>query len=211
MLPETGVIIRIIICDDFLLLKVRFVPVQFVRIILLKFTLLYFMMSGVTEKISKKRLVIVGYGAAGSQVAAQLSKKNKYDVTVVTPFNYMEVSLNMTRALAAGGKDYDRCVFPLLAENNVEYVMEACTSIVNGVVTVASGRRLEFDVCIVASGQRIPIFYPDISETTLAARKTAVDKIHSDILAADSICIAGAGPVGAEFAADLKLRHKSKK
>ena len=39
----------------------------------------------------KKKLVVIGYGFAGSRVAANLAKLNKYDITVITPFEYQEV------------------------------------------------------------------------------------------------------------------------
>eukprot|EP01034_Spumella_vulgaris_P031550 gene31550-38968_t len=51
----------------------------------------------------KKRVLVIGYGAAGSQLTSKLAKNGNYSVIVITPFEYQEVSPRMTRAIAAGG------------------------------------------------------------------------------------------------------------
>jgi NADH dehydrogenase FAD-containing subunit len=42
--------------------------------------------------VEKKKLVVIGYGVAGSRITAKLAKSKKYEITVVTPFEYQEVS-----------------------------------------------------------------------------------------------------------------------
>ncbi len=159
----------------------------------------------------KKRVLIVGNGAAGSQLAAKLVKNKTYHVIVLTPLDYQEVSLCMTKAIAVGPEEHAKIIYPLLREENVEYVMDQCTSINDNTASVASGAPIPFDICIIATGQNIPIFYPDIKDTTQDARKASVSKIHSDVVRANDIVISGGGPVGSELAADIKLRNKGKR
>lgn len=159
----------------------------------------------------KKRVLIIGNGAAGSQLAAKLAKEKSYHVIVATPFDYQEVSLCMTKAIAAGPEEHAKVIYPLLREEGVEYVLDRVTDLSSSSATTAGGAAILFDVAVVATGQHIPIFYPELGDTTAAARKASIAKVHADITRATSIVISGGGPVGAELAADIKLRNKSKK
>jgi hypothetical protein len=40
----------------------------------------------------------------GSRLVAALNKQNKYKITVLTPFDYMEIPVVMTKVLATGSK-----------------------------------------------------------------------------------------------------------
>jgi NADH dehydrogenase FAD-containing subunit len=160
--------------------------------------------------IATKRVLIVGNGAAGSQLAAQLVKNKKYSITVVTPFEYQEVSLCMTKVIAVGPTEHEKIIFPLLREENVDYAIGHCTSLTNTTATLNSGKKIEFDVCILATGQNIPLFYPSITDTTKEARIASVTAVHDQMKANKTIVISGGGAVGSELAADIKLRNKDK-
>ena len=161
---------------------------------------------------AKKRILVIGYGGAGSQFAANAAKNPHYAVTVITPFEYMEVSLPMTKVLASSGpEEHNKAIFPLLREPNVEYVIDQVTSLEDNQAVTKSGQTIPYDACVVAVGQRIPHFYPSPSERTMDERKAAVAATQKLIGDANHIVIAGGGPVGVEAAADIKLRNKSKK
>jgi NADH dehydrogenase FAD-containing subunit len=162
-----------------------------------------------------KRILVIGYGAFGSQLVAALVKKNRrniYKITVVTPFEYMEVSVKMTKVVAAGPEEHKKALFPLLRENGVEYIIDRCVSLTETEATTESGLVIPFDLCVIGVGQRIPIFLPNPSpvEKTLEQRKQSIIDVYSEIYRANHIVIAGGGAVGTEIAADIKLRNKEK-
>ena len=49
-----------------------------------------------------KKLLVVGYGASGSNLVAMMAAKKQCDITILTATDYMEVPLSMTSVLAAG-------------------------------------------------------------------------------------------------------------
>jgi pyruvate/2-oxoglutarate dehydrogenase complex dihydrolipoamide dehydrogenase (E3) component len=136
----------------------------------------------------------------------------RYVVTVVTPFDYMEVSLSVTMAIASGANDHAKIIFPTVREDGVDYIKGTVTELSESSATLSNGQTVSFDVCILATGQRIPLFMPDPdSETTIDARKAAVGAINQKIASAGTIVVAGGGPIGCEVAADIKIRNASKK
>lgn len=161
--------------------------------------------------VAKKRVLVIGNGVAGSQFAAFAAKNKNYSVTVLTPFDYQEISLCMTKAVAVGGEEHTKCIYPLNREEGVEYVLDSCAALMNNSARTTSGRVIDFDVCIIATGQRIPVFYPNLEDTTKELRIKSVAKVSNDIKAANSILISGGGAVGSELAADIKIRNKGKK
>ena len=118
----------------------------------------------------------------------------------------------MTKAIAAGPQEHSKVIFPLMREDNVEYVVsDPCVGISGNTATTASGRTIDFDVCVIATGQKIPLFLPDIKDSTMEERKATINKLYNDIVRSNHIVISGGGPVGSEVAADIKLRFKDKK
>lgn len=164
-----------------------------------------------SNSLIKKKVVVIGCGAAGSQFAAKIAKGNKYDVTVITPFEYMEISLKMTMVIAAGPEEHVKALHPLLREDGVTYIIDTVASLSDGSLTTGSGQTLTFDVAVVAVGQNIPTFYPDRADRTMDARKASISAFHTQIRQANHIVISGGGPVGTEAAADIKLRFKDKR
>jgi NADH dehydrogenase FAD-containing subunit len=167
-----------------------------------------------SEKMAlvKKRLLVVGYGVAGSQIACQMSAKGKYSVTVLSPYDYMEVPLSMTMVMAAGPEAHDKCIYPLMREAGVDYIIGICASITDGSVTTNTGQTIPFDVCVLATGQDMSIYMPNpLSEPTIAQRKATVAALFNKIKAAKTVLISGGGPLGCETAADIKIRYKDKK
>eukprot|EP01034_Spumella_vulgaris_P031146 gene31146-38489_t len=149
-----------------------------------------------SKVIATKRVLVIGYGAAGSQLTAQLAKNKKYAITVVTPFDYQEVSLFMTKAVAMGAAEHSKIIFPLLREDRVDYVIDSCVSLTNTTATLASGNKIEFDVCVLATGQKFPLFFPDLTDRTKEIRLESVAKVTRQIAAARTIVISGGGPTG---------------
>lgn len=160
---------------------------------------------------SKKKVVIIGNGVAGSKAAAQLAKIGKYDITVVTPVQFHEVPLKMTKVIATGSEVHNGTIFDLVKEDGVTYEFATCTNIEGNTASLSNGTQLSFDSCIVATGLNIPIFYPDMEkECSIADRKAGVQAFFEKVKAANTIVISGGGPVGVEAAGDIKLRFPQK-
>ena len=115
----------------------------------------------------------------------------------------------MTKTVAAGPDAH--VLHDLVREDGVEYVIDRCSSISDGECQTEGGRVLPFDVCLIAVGQNIPLFYPGPGETNKDQRRQTIRTFYSDLLKANHVVIAGGGPVGSEAAADIKLRHKEKR
>ena len=111
--------------------------------------------------MSKKNLLVVGYGAAGSRFVAAMAAKGKYSVTVLQPYDYMEIPLSLTMVLAAGSEAHDKVLFPILQEPHVNYVQGTAVSITDSAVTTNTGQTLAFDVCVLATGQNMSVWTPN--------------------------------------------------
>lgn len=165
-----------------------------------------------TTALNKKKVVVIGCGPAGSQFVAKAAKDKNLEVTVITPFDYHEISLRMTMVVAEGAEEHAKALYPLLREDGVNYIIDTVQSISQGSLITRSGQAISFDAAVIAVGQNIPRFYPDpLTQTTMDARKAAISAFNAEIRHANSIVISGGGPVGSEVAADIKLRFKSKK
>jgi NADH dehydrogenase FAD-containing subunit len=99
----------------------------------------------------KKRLLIIGYGVAGSQITAHLAKNNNCNITVVTPFDYMEISLSLTKVTGAKYEEdfHKDALFPLLEEPNVNYIIASCKSLSGNLAVLSNNDEINFDACII--------------------------------------------------------------
>jgi NADH dehydrogenase FAD-containing subunit len=167
----------------------------------------------ITE-MSHKTILVVGYGIAGSTLTANLVKSNgsaKNKIIVVTPQDYQEVPFRMTMACAAGSDAHKRAIYDCVREDGVEYRIAAVTELTNEAATLSDGTIVNFDVCIVCTGMKFPMFKPSLSDTTSTMRQASVAADFEKIRNANSIVISGGGPVGVEFASDVKMRYPNKK
>ena len=164
------------------------------------------------EMAEKKKLLVIGYGVAGSQTACSMNKLGRYSVTVLTPFDYMEVTLGMTNVMAIGPVAHDKILFPLLRDPGIEFVFGTAKTIDDKSVTTSTGQVLTFDVCVLATGQDMSFYTPNPeTEPTLELRKATITKLYNNIKSAKSIVVSGGGPLGLETASDIILRNKDKK
>ncbi len=103
-------------------------------------------------------------------------------------------------------------LFPVLHEPGVEYINALATNLLSDSCTTSTGQVINFDVCVIATGQKYDLFYPNPSEETKEAdRKAAISSYHNKVKDAKTIVIAGGGAIGVELAADIKLSSKDKK
>ena len=94
----------------------------------------------------------------------------------------------------------------------MEYINALATNLESHSCTTSTGQVINFDVCVIATGQKYNLFYPNLSEETKEVdRKAAISSYHNKVKEANSIVIAGGGAIGVELAADIKLSFKEKK
>jgi hypothetical protein len=149
-----------------------------------------------------KCILIIGNGAAGSQLSAQLSslirltKRNNIDIIVLSAHDFSEISLNMTKALVLGSEEHSNYVFPLYREPGIKYFIGSCQELKEREAITSTGACIQFDVCIVATGIQIPIFIPGLDQTEVKVRKDFIQGVSEEILRADKIFLVGGGPIG---------------
>jgi apoptosis-inducing factor 2 len=152
-------------------------------------------------------VVVIGGGYGGSAVAKALDAEA--DVVLVDPRDAFVHSAGSLRALAQ--PDWAGNIFfsydTLLARGTV--LRDRAASVDPGGVTLASGRRVEADYLVLATGSSYA--YP--AKPTAEASSDALDDLrrtHKELDAAESVLIAGAGPVGLELAGEIKAAWPNK-
>ena len=143
--------------------------------------------------------------------AALAASKTKFDITVVTPFNFIEVPLGIPSALVMGEAEYAHFQHELLKEEGVKYIIATCTSLSKNQATLSTKDTIDFDVAIVATGVKYPLLLPNPKGDTKESRVEVIKAAQARILSANTIVVQGGGPVGSEIAAEIKIRHKDKR
>lgn len=146
------------------------------------------------------RVVVVGGGYGGATVAKALDADT--DVVLVEPKDAFVHSSAALRALVRTDwaermfLPYDR----LLAHGSV--LRDRATAVDPGGATLASGRRVDADHVVLATGSAYP--YPAKMDTDVTAE--ALDRLRATRDALDRsprVLITGAGPVGLELAGEI--------
>jgi NADH dehydrogenase FAD-containing subunit len=148
-----------------------------------------------------RTVVVIGGGYGGSAVAKALDAEA--DVVLVDPRDAFVHSAGSLRALAQ--PDWAGNIFfpydALLTRGTV--LRDRAVSVDTSGVTLASGRRVEADYLVLATGSSYS--YP--GKPTADARSDALDDLrrtHKELAGAQHVLITGAGPVGLELAGEIK-------
>ncbi|WP_262699503.1 MULTISPECIES: FAD-dependent oxidoreductase [Streptomyces] len=155
-----------------------------------------------------KKVVVIGGGYGGSAVAKALD--GVADVVLVEP---KEAFFHAVGALrAAVDPDFlPRIFFPydkLLTNGRV--VRDRAVRVEPGSVTLASGDELAADYIVLATGSGYP--FPaknDLDDTAAAQEKYR--EAQANLAEAEHVLLLGAGPVGLEFAGEIKHVWPEKK
>jgi NADH dehydrogenase FAD-containing subunit len=154
-----------------------------------------------------RTVVVIGGGYGGSAIAKALDAEA--DVVLVDPRDAFVHSAGSLRALAR--PDWaDNIFFPydtLLARGTV--IRDRAVSADPRGVLLASGRRVEADYLVLATGSSYA--YPGKPGAESASE--ALDDLrrtHKELVGADRVLIAGAGPVGLELAGEIKAEWPHK-
>ncbi|GAA2807854.1 NAD(P)/FAD-dependent oxidoreductase [Nonomuraea dietziae] len=148
-----------------------------------------------------RTVVIVGGGYGGSAVAKALDPEA--DVVLIDPRDAFVNSAGSLRALTQ--PDWAANMFypydQWLRRGTV--VRDRAVSVDPGGVTLASGRRVEADYLVLATGSSYA--YP--AKPTSDSRDEVLDDLlrtHKELAGSERVLILGAGPVGLELAGEIK-------
>ncbi|MFC1411189.1 FAD-dependent oxidoreductase [Streptacidiphilus sp. N1-12] len=153
-------------------------------------------------------VVVVGGGYGGATVAKALD-----DVAEVILVEKRDAFVHNVASLRAVGDPAwaDRMFLPyegLLARGRV--VRGHAELVEPGVVTLASGERVEADFVVLATGSDYP-FPAKVGDLDTAGAKARLTETRAALDAADSVLLLGAGPVGLEFAGEIRAAWPDKK
>lgn len=174
---------------------------------------------GTSTPRPRRKVVIIGAGFAGLTAQRSLSDHDEeYDVTVIDMKNYFEYTPGILRAFVDPSHLHKlTCSVPSTRNTFVfGEVVRVCRGKPQGSVTVklnkdGSEQVIEYDYLLVGSGSSYekPI-KPQKNEDTLNARLGNIKEHHSVLKASNTVLIMGAGPVGAELAAEILTVYPSK-
>jgi NADH dehydrogenase FAD-containing subunit len=148
-----------------------------------------------------RTVVVVGGGYGGAAVAKAL--ESAADVVLIDPRDAFVNAAGSLRALAQPGWA-GNMFFPfdtLLTRGTV--IRDRAVSVDPGGVSLASGRRVEADYLVLATGSDYA--YP--AKPKADSMGEALDDLrqtHKELADAERVLIVGAGPVGLELAGEIK-------
>ncbi len=157
--------------------------------------------------MSKKKVVVIGGGFAGSKVAKGL--EDSFSVTLIDNKDYFEYTPGVLRGiqnlkyldrLRVKHKDYLR---------NVKVVVGSVNDVSKKDVIV-DGKKIEFDYLVIASGGKSKQFFDGPLVYSVYSGKH-IEGAFSNVQKAKKIVVVGGGLVGIELAAELAEFYKDKK
>jgi len=154
--------------------------------------------------MDSRKLVIIGGGAAGHQIAYDL--RETFDVTLIDPKTYWEVPMAVPRLLVEPSALPARMSFAEFMPG-VRHVQGKAVSLDDHqvVVETESGQRtVPFDYAVIATGSRYLDPLLKAEATTEAERQAEILAAHRRVKGARSVVVVGGGPVGVETAAEIR-------
>ncbi len=159
-------------------------------------------------------ILIIGASFGGLRVARELRKKRgSVNITVIDPKDYFEVTYATLRTLTepdfAGGAG--RIAYSKFLD--ADFVQDIVVDLQQNSAHLQSGKRVDFDYVVIASGTSYPSLPIAKSATslTLTSRNEEIQKANQELEQHKMVRIVGAGAVGAELAGEIVARHPNKR
>ena len=156
---------------------------------------------------ARPSVVVIGGGYGGINAAKALD--DVADVTLVDPTEAFVHNVAAWRALV-DPEWLDRIFLPyehLLIHGR--FMRDRAVAVDGRRVTLASGRVLDPDYLVLASGSSYP-FPAKTEEPDIVSARARLRAAHEALLAADRALIVGAGPAGLELAGEIKAFYPDK-
>lgn len=157
-----------------------------------------------------KKVIIVGGGYAGTTVAKGLD--NHFQVTLVTPLDFLQHKYSFLRAAVVPGWEQVACVPLNNLLTNGKIIQAKVVSVSEGSVTLENGNVLQADYIILAHGggaTNLPSNVPKGIVDMNSFRRVLTEK-QKQIQNSNNIVIVGGGPVGLELAGEIRAAHPNK-
>ena len=159
------------------------------------------------------RVVIIGGGFAGCKIAHLLLAQSNFQVTLIDPSDFFEVTWVNLRAIVAP-EWAQRSIMPYATflRGNFRHVQGEAASLEAKKVLTKCGQEVEFDFCVVAVGSSYAGFLKAAATTTVASQRLSeISALNQSITAASSVLVVGGGSSGVELAHEILDVHPSKK
>ncbi|MBF8193594.1 FAD-dependent oxidoreductase [Nonomuraea sp. K274] len=156
---------------------------------------------------ARPSVVVLGGGYGGFKVAKLLD--DVADVTLVDPSDAFVHNVAAWRALVQP-QWLDRVFLPyrrLLAHGR--FLRDSAVAVDGRHVTLASGRTLEPDYLVLATGSSYP-FPAKMDVPDMGTAKAKVRAAHEALADAERVLLVGAGPAGLELAGEIKAEFPGK-
>ena len=164
------------------------------------------------------RLVVLGGSYAGISTAHRILKRaSNVKVILVSPNTDIYWNMAVPRALVGvyGDEKGFRKIAPGFERygDRFEFVVGVAETldVKSKIVGLAGGRVLEYDSLILATGSRTKEVTPFKGFGSTEEMKEALKVFREQVRGARTIVIAGGGPTGIEFAAEIKAEYGRKK
>lgn len=154
--------------------------------------------------MDSKKLVIIGGGAAGHQIAHDL--RETFEVTLIDPKTYWEVPMAVPRLLVEPSALPARMSYASFLPG-VRHVQGRAVSLSDHAVEVETRhgqQTLPFDYAVIATGSRYLDPLLKAEAATEPERQAEIIAAHQRIKSARAVVVAGGGPVGVETAAEIR-------
>ena len=158
-------------------------------------------------------IVVIGGGPTFvAAVKCAANNGGKYAVTAVmgNPFLEWQQACGIFLGDPKRHKEFLCGRMETFAVKGVEYIADCVTKIDPESRTISFGSRkstLRYRACIVATGRRLPLLAPRPGDSLLE-RMAEVRSVGKAISQAHTVLLVGAGLIGVEVAADLRLRNR---
>ncbi|XP_031280321.1 apoptosis-inducing factor homolog B-like [Pistacia vera] len=152
---------------------------------------------------SRKRMVVIGGGLAGSLVAKTL--QYSADVTLIDPKEYFEITWANLRTMVEPSFGERTVINHRDYLINGRIITSTATNITENEVVTADGHFIPYDYLVIATGhvEHVP--------KTRTERLNHYQKENQQIKSAKSILIVGGGPSGVELAGEIAVDYPDKK
>ena len=155
----------------------------------------------------KKKVVIIGGGFAGVEVAARLHED--FDVTLVDMKEYFECTVGLPLAISEP-QYLSHMTAPYASILKGINVLQGKVTEVTPEAVVYKGGKLPFDYLCICTGSSYPYPVKPQDETTVTSRLAAIHSVHTKLKKGERVLVIGGGAVGVEVAGEIASTYPEK-
>jgi NADH dehydrogenase FAD-containing subunit len=154
-----------------------------------------------------KKVVIIGGGFAGVEVAGRLEKD--FEVTLIDMKDYFECTVGDPSAIL-NPSYLDGMTVPYRSIFRYANIIKAKVTEVTKDEVVCGEGRVPYDYLCIASGSGYSFPIKPETESAIEERKSAFEDVNRRLREAKDILVIGGGPVGVEVAAGIASQYRGK-